>query len=165
MTKPSRNIFDIWKHSPFRLCSCHCLHPMRWFICCYLDQYKNRGCSVALNRRWLIYLDLSFYTSLARTLSLWHLRWRNLIQSYQGSASNPVCLTTWPSSRQRLCTAPSTWWPGCGTPSSCSPPPAQVTFLSHFTHHCHVFSVHSSCLVQLRRITLQCVPCLCHCVL
>ena len=59
MTEPNCNLLEIWEHSPFSWWSCSCLHPMRWQIS-YLDQSKDRGCSVALHNSWLIYFALSF---------------------------------------------------------------------------------------------------------
>ena len=61
-TKPSCNLFNIWDRSSFSWYSWIGLHPMRWMISWYLDQSEKRGCSLTLNKRWLIifHFDISF---------------------------------------------------------------------------------------------------------
>ena len=65
MTKPNCILFNFWENSPLSCYSYGCLYPMRWQISCYVDQSDDRGCSIALHNRQLIYFALSFIHLLA----------------------------------------------------------------------------------------------------
>ena len=78
ITKPNCNLFNIWEPSTVSWCSWSCLHQRRWLISWCLDQLEDRGCFVALHKRWLIYFALSFIYLLAGhtyTWELWLLAW------------------------------------------------------------------------------------------
>ena len=79
ITTPNHNLFIIWEYTLVGWCSCRCLHPMRWQISYYLDQWDDRGCSKALHSSQLIYFAISSYIYIYPCLHM--LSWKTSVLS------------------------------------------------------------------------------------